>query len=651
LALAAVAASGAPAGASPPTALFLGQWEDILPMPKDPHDAPPLTRLTVGRDPEGDRILTQWLLTHARRVLAEVAAGRPVPEPTDAAPVLRAVSPRVEVSLRIGGRIVGLASALGRDVIESTGQAVAAAAGDTRFRGRGLGEADLGPVRIGIALHSRPQQFPFPYGVPARQVAGSQAHFIKFVEIGVYGFGAEYKGRRVQFSAGVPVVTGDPEATETVLELYRQFGISDHPRQEGDKLAAAVPEIKFYRFRCEEFIEHPADRSIVHLYRGVEPFAMTDLMRLGREGVREMCQAGAEHLLARQKPDGSFNYLYHPVTDRWSEADNEVRQAGAAWAMSVLAGKLEDPRYVAAAVAAIRRMQKNVLYLDAGRTLACILDDEGEAKLGTVALALCAILDLPPEEQARFAPFRNALLAAVLERQKADGSFRTYFRPADKGGSEDYAPGEALLALAKAFQSTGDRRCLEALQQALGYYRPYFRRSPNLSFVTWQAQAYALLYETAERLKMEQARTYADFVMEMCDWLLGHQFTPGFDGWPDCLGGFVAMPYQRPGIGTAAYLEGLAAGMKVVNKVDPTDRGPKYAVATLCAMRMVGQLYCRPADTYYMSDPREMKGGFRFSLLVHSVRMDNNQHAVLSLLAAAEAIFKPASRPASSPAD
>ncbi len=578
--------------------------------------------------------------------MSAAVESRAASAPVDAPPTLKLVNHRVEVSLRLAGRLVGLASARAGDVMRSTLQATAAAAKDVRVRGRGVTVAELADVRIGIAIHGRPQRFEFLYGVPTRQVPESIVNFKKYVEIGVYGFGGIYKNRRVQFTAGTPITYGDPDALNTMLELYRHLGVAANPRKELTKVFDVLRQITFYRFRCVEFIEHPTDRSFVGLYRGVKPFSLRDVIYLGREGMEAICRKGADAMVARQLPDGSFRYMYYPAQDRWARSNNTVRQAGAAWAMAIFAKKLGERRYLDAAVRSIKRMQRSVLYLDSEKTRACIVEAGGEAKLGTVALTLCAILDLPHAEQARFRRFRNAMVNAVLAQQKPDGSFWTYFRPNRKPGSQDYAPGEALLALIKCFQVTGDRRCLESVQTALKFYRPYFRKQPNLSFVTWQAQVYAKMYDEAVRAKMPQADKYAQFVFEMCDWLLQFQLRESKAGWPDCFGGFVVAPFKRPGIGTAAYLEGLAEGLRLARLIDPDDRAKEYGPAVLFAMRLVGQLHCRPCDTYYMTKPELMRGSFRFSLLNHSARIDNIQHAAVGLLAAIEQTLKPATRPA-----
>jgi hypothetical protein len=626
--------------------LFSGDWQEVLPLPRRPAQAPPLTQLTVLRDPEGERKFRQFLLHLARETVTRATAGQPAPDTKQMPEPLRKVNVRVEVALWVKGRLIGLASAREGNVVGSTVRAAAMAAGDTRQRA--LSKDDLPDLRIAVSLQCQPQRIEYRFGVPIRSVPGALANFKKYVEIGVYGVGGIYRGRRVQLSACTPIVHNDPDAAHTMLALYRNLGVTP------ERLGRALRRITLYRFRCIEFVEHPKTRRLVTLYRGTVPFAVTDALRLGREGFRRMCRQGAEYMLGNQQADGLFRYMYYPALDRWSTSNNMVRQAGAAWAMSVIGRRLAEPRFTAAAVRAIKAMQSRVLWLDSARRRACIRGDKGDAKLGTAALTLCAILDLPADEQVRFRPFREGLTNAILSLQRSDpphaGSFYTYFRPAGKIGSQDYAPGEALLALVKCFQVTGDRRCLEALQAGFPYYRKYFRQNPNLAFVPWQVQAYARMYDVARKHKLPNALRYSRYVFEMCDWLVEFQLTTANAGWPDCLGGVVIQQYHRPGIGTATYLEGLAEGLRVAWELDPTDRGRTYAQRVLYAMRMTGQLFFRPTDAYYVTRPKLAVGGFRFSLLSHSIRIDNCQHAVCALLAATDQIFRPTTQPATQPA-
>ena len=149
----------------------------------------------------------------------------------------------------------------------------------------------------------------------------------------------------------------------------------------------------------------------------------------------------------------------------------------------------------------------------------------------------------------------------LLWRQ--DGSFRTFYRPADRNDCQNFYPGEALLFWAKRIVATRDPAPLARFRQSFRYYRAWHLENRNPAFIPWHTQAYLIVWE------MTREGELADAVFAMNDWLLGVQQWETAPH-PDCQGRFYdpSRPFGPPhASSTAVYLEGLADAVALARMI------------------------------------------------------------------------------------
>lgn len=200
------------------------------------------------------------------------------------------------------------------------------------------------------------------------------------------------------------------------------------------------------------------------------------------------------------------------------------------------------------------------------------------------------------------------------------GRFVTHrdMTPAD-AAYQDYAPGQALLALARAVESGATESQPEALSRALRYYRLRFRQNHHWGAVAWLTQAFA-----AWGLQLKDA-TLTTFAYEVTDWALQFQSqqTGAFlnDHQPD-----------SPGATTALYLEGLAAVRAAAEVAGDAEHERRYRAACENALFFLDRLVYQERDAAVLPNPDWAIGGLRTALTASDVRTDYVHHALGAIL-------------------
>ena len=188
----------------------------------------------------------------------------------------------------------------------------------------------------------------------------------------------------------------------------------------------------------------------------------------------------------------------------------------------------------------------------------------------------------------------------------------------------------------KLHGQTGDRKYLDAVEKSFDYYKNIFDTEPNQRSCPWQIQAWALAFDTTAK------RKYADFVLQMADYLVTFQADEAADVYPDMVGGFVS-DEGVGGVGSAAYLEGMAEACRIARKVGDAKRAEQYAHVLLLGARLIDQLIFKEPEAFYCVTKKEVVGGVKMSPMDHSIRIDNCQHAVLALMGIRQMLFPPPS--------
>ena len=332
-------------------------------------------------------------------------------------------------------------------------------------------------------------------------------------------------------------------------------------------------------------------------------------------------------MLGNLSAEGALPYKYWPSRGRQSPADNAIRRFLATRALAQL-GELRASAELRDAARRNLRYNLNRYFRDIGGGRGAIVERTG-AKLGAAALAALAILESPA--RAEFLPALAMLAAGVASLADEEHGFRTFFFPPERDGENwNFYSGEALLFWAEARRLGAD--CappLETCAAAFARCRARHLRARNPAFVPWHTQACASLFTQTER------HAFADFVLQMNDWLLPMQQWDGL--MPDLRGRFYDP--RRPEFGpphaasTGAYLEGLADAAALARAVGDGSRTDAYDRAIRRGLRSLRQLQFRDErDAFYISRKERVMGALRTEVYDNAVRVDSAAHALIAAI-------------------
>ncbi|GAB5469668.1 MAG: hypothetical protein Kilf2KO_26980 [Rhodospirillales bacterium] len=406
------------------------------------------------------------------------------------------------------------------------------------------------------------------------------------------------------------------------------------------RLAARGLDLPAFRGQGGRLSAFTARQILVHL--GREPHCQ-GLLRGNRvralpEKLDTMLEEAAGWLLRQQRPDGSLAYKYWPSRGEGSTTNNTIRQFMASLALIDWASYRGRAPLL---VAATRSLEANLeAFLRHEGDLA-VIEHEGKAKLGAAALAALCLLRHP--DRAAYAAERRALERGIAKLWQADGSFRTFHRPADRNDNQNFYPGEALYYWSERLRGEPDDALSEAVSRSLDHYRRFHRRAPNPAFVPWHSLALAGLDPSPARSR---------YLFAMNDWLVGLQ---QWESAPhrDMAGRFYAPEHPDYGpphaSSTGVYIEGLAAAFSVAERLGDRARAARYATAVWRGLRSLRQLqFLDESDCFYVSKRDRVLGGLRSEVYDNTLRIDNTQHALAALLAVARQPALLAARPAPS---
>jgi hypothetical protein len=310
-----------------------------------------------------------------------------------------------------------------------------------------------------------------------------------------------------------------------------------------------------------------------------------------------------------------LQYMYYPSSDKYSSSNNYVRQLATLWSITKLKDFFQDSSF--------DNLIKETLnyYLDYS---VCIEDYSfimisNEAKLAYNAFLILSLLHIPDYPDNK--KWLTSLSKGIISLQNIDGSFNTYF-VSDRNTGIDYYPGEAMLALMKLYNKTGDRTCLDSVYKAFYYYREYWRNNKNTAFIPWHTQTYFLLYNEMKNPEIK------DFIFEMNDWLIDN-YQIQSDIYIDKIGGF---PKSNPRNSTSSYLEGIADAYLLARNIDDNFHLIKYRDAIRLGVRFILLTQYTEDNAFYIGNQKRALGGFRHSLISNTQRIDYTQHAIMALM-------------------
>ncbi len=314
---------------------------------------------------------------------------------------------------------------------------------------------------------------------------------------------------------------------------------------------------------------------------------------------------------------GIPEYIYYPSRDNCSSDFNPVRQIANLWVGTELARFLGSKAMESLHSRTFEHFLKALVV--EGDT--AYVGGNSRPSIGLNAFLMMALMNSNR-------PGKDELVAKlgrrILANQKSDGSYQPLFLSPDQRAI-DFFPGEAMLALMKWYGNCHDPNILQSLKKAFPFYREYWRKNRKTAFVPWHAQADFLLFgETRDR-------EVAEFVFEMCDWLIDEKQCIE-STYPELIGGF---PRFDPRFcSTASQLEGLGDAFALAERVGDKAHAEKYRAAIRRGIRFLLQGQFTPENSFFTVNPRRALGGMRSSLCDTQIRVDFNQHSAAALMKA-----------------
>jgi hypothetical protein len=321
-------------------------------------------------------------------------------------------------------------------------------------------------------------------------------------------------------------------------------------------------------------------------------------------------ELGGEWFLNNQNKNFLY-YEYNWASDKYSDQQHPLREMASMWAIARLSRYLDDARYAQLAQKGFSYFERYFEY-DSEHDFYYFKAASGEAEIGESAFIILSLLEMDhPKKDFYLQKFANG----IMFQQQPDGSLKTIFY-SDVISSVDYYPGEALLAIMSLYEYKKDDKYLSLVKKAFPYYADYFESNKNTAFVPWQTRANLKLYRATKDKEV------ADFIFEMNDFMLDFH-APQNE---------VELYNLSRGINTAVYLEGVNKAFELARETGDSERQELYSSFVKEGFKYI--LTLQLTDSPSVS--RKAIGGFLSSKTSVTLRVDNNQHAVMALMDACE---------------
>ena len=406
---------------------------------------------------------------------------------------------------------------------------------------------------------------------------------------------------------------------------------------------------RFSSFRTYSFVRPVAtERRTVEVFRGNVPGPAEVDERILLDAI----DRSGRWLLEQVEEDGRFDYQYFPTRDSHGKGYNEVRHAGSVYGLFYMAHlceqepSLRDQRdaYLRAGILAMNRVYRNLGNppgVSPEQGFVTFLEGKKGRKSnsGSPALTLLGFMMRPAPEDVEDETLRAGVwregddaimegLAKTLLRMIDDeGKVYRYWRDALKGEGVVkeplYFPGEAMLALAKYAERTGDKVWLEGAK-AIGLRQIRHAKKPWVVPDQWVMQALVVLDEAAPGENQWRAGAYA-----MGRRYVREQFPPQKPPFPDYKGAYRRI--QEIPRTTRAAARGEAIGGVVRIAWRHGDDSWKWERSLLEGSRHLIEQMFTVDNSYFAPNPKELLGAIRMGVVDNHCRIDNNQHAVVAL--------------------
>lgn len=576
------------------------------------------------------------LVKSVRAALRDELAGKPERAPAYRPPALQGLKQILHATLRRSGAAIAEAETKEMDLLDG-----AVAAGVT------LGRA-VKNKKITLAEHGDSCGLELEWLGPIQYVGATNDEQGKWSEAllhcfepGREGIGVELNGRRGWLRPSQVVSLNlNPDLALQAAEKLGNVQLLDKSRHAKD--------IRYFRFRSRHVwqADAGANRRPVELVRG-ELLVPSD--GVTAKSLDEAIHRMGRYLKYRQNSDGWYSDEYLPSPDKYAPGNSAVLQMHALQGLATYAAYSGDPAVADSAAKGILRCaafltplvvpkeiptssqptSAPVATTQAGEVLA--FPGHGDHLLVTARMML-AMAELGHRQE--FARPQRALMEAIRASQDEDGRIEMVFEVPTSDRAEDaFAAGVAMQAMARGASRDGDRALELAFQRAERHYHRWYEESAKPLAASEVCRAMAQGYVITS-----DARS-SDLAFHIVDQLIALQMTPRDTPWPELWGAVNTKQPGLVGVDSATYLLALSDGLELARRVGDAGRVERYRKAVAEVARFVMQLEVSAAGAYYARSRVDAVGGVRQSPWNNSIRSDSCAEAVMSLIAARQALF------------
>jgi len=437
-----------------------------------------------------------------------------------------------------------------------------------------------------------------------KQIRGDLNDLEKKIELGVHAIEIENGDKQAYFKESVPI-TKNYNLGRTLERLCEKANL--------DKNCYTDPGTKIFIYNTITF---KGDRKgrIVDLYRCN---SLINLDEIDNELLlKRITLAKTWFINNVNNKTKRLQYMYYPSLDEYSSTNNHVRQLATLWSITKLKDFLQDSSFDDLIKETINYYLDYSVKTDKNYSYIMI---ENKAKLAYSAFLILSLLHV--SDYLDNNKLLTSLAKGIISLQNVDGSFNTYF-VSERNTGIDYYPGEAMLALMKLYNKTGNKTYLDSVYKAFHYYKEYWRKNKNTAFIPWHTQVYFLLYNEVKDPEIK------DFIFEINDWLV-NRYQIRNDIYKDKIGGF---PQNNPRNSTSSYLEGIADAYLLARNTEDNFHLIKYRKAIRLGVRFIILTQYTENNAFYIGNQKRTLGGFRHSLISNVQRIDYTQHAIMALM-------------------
>lgn len=432
------------------------------------------------------------------------------------------------------------------------------------------------------------------------------------------GYAVEYKNHKTYYLPEIFNVIHLKNFTDLFDRLCNKAGM--------EKECYTQPDVETFAFTVEDFIESK-EKNKVFFFSGP---LLVENSTFSKDHLISRLRLAADWVLRNQNLDGSYVFKINAQTGRRSKNLDWVRNVLAQQSLVEVYELTGDSRYFISALQNRKYLENTLTYLETHFP---------DRTVPTAFLAFKIFTDVEFfKRTGKDTYFKSAQSTAMLLRSLMDenGDFKKRFNFTHSINEENTGPSkilnyQAFTALSLFAQISQDKSTVSELESLANTYRNQFRSMRildrtllSLAINAWLVDGFTELYELTDK------EEYADFALEVADWLLFYQALG--DSYKE--GAFFNKPndpyfYTR---GTGKVAEALVDAYSLAKETDSLYRMEKYQNALELSFNWLMRMQLTEENSFWVSAfiKESTIGGLRHDVLNPELWSDSVSHFLLA---------------------